>query len=33
MTGRNLWIGRSHLWRSGLRKDPGEATQAIDDMV
>ena len=21
------------MWRSGLRKDPGEATQAIDDIV
>ena len=31
--GSCLWTERSHLWRSGLRKDPGETTQAIDDFV
>ena len=31
--GRSLWTGRSYLWRYGLRKNPGETTQAIDDIV
>ena len=28
-----MWTGRSRLWRSGLREDYRETTQAVDDIV
>ena len=33
LSGSSLWIGGSHLWRSGLREDSCETTQATNDIV